>query len=220
MIKPARIAPSILAADFARLGEDVARVAPHVDMLHIDVMDGHFVPNISLGIPVIASLRKATHLTFDCHLMVSNPEVYFAPLREAGADLVTVHIEVFPEPTAVAARARSAGLRFGLVINPITPFDAVAPYVELCEMLVVMSVQPGFGGQKFMDEVLPKVEAARKFVDIRGLSTDIEIDGGIGLETIGRARSAGAEVFVAGSSVFGASDPAAAVTDMQALLDA
>lgn len=197
----------------------MARVAPHTDLVHIDVMDGHFVPNISLGIPVIASLRGVTDLPFDCHLMTTNPDAYFGPLREAGADLVTVHVEVVPEPTAVAARARDAGLQFGLALNPITPFAAVAPYVELCDMVLIMSVEPGFGGQDFIEEVLPKVEAARKFIDVRGLQADIEIDGGIGLKTIGRARAAGADVFVVGSSIFGASDPVAAVADMRALLE-
>jgi ribulose-phosphate 3-epimerase len=218
-MKPGRIAPSILAADFARLGEEVAAIESHVDMLHIDVMDGHFVPNISLGMPIISSLRKVTDLPFDCHLMTTNPDAYFEPLREAGADLVTVHIEVYPDPVAVAAQARSAGLGFGLVLNPITPFEAVAPYIELCDMVLIMSVQPGFGGQSFMPEVLPKLESVRKFVDVRGLSTDIEIDGGIGLDTIADARAAGADVFVAGSSIFGASDPIAAVADMRALLE-
>ena len=219
MIKAPRIAPSILAADFASLGRDVARIADHVDMLHIDVMDGHFVLNISLGVPVIQSLRKVTDLPFDCHMMTTNADAYFEPLREAGADLVTVHIEVYPDPRTVAIRARDAGLRFGLAVNPITPFEAIEPYVELCELVLIMSVEPGFGGQSFMEEVLPKVEAARKFVDVRGLSTDIEIDGGIGPDTIGRARAAGADVFVAGSSIFGADDPVAAVTEMRALLE-
>ena len=214
-----RIAPSILAADFASLGREVARIADHVDMLHIDVMDGHFVPNISLGVPVIRSLRKVTDLPFDCHMMTTNADAYFDPLREAGVDLVTVHIEVYPDPRTVAIRARDAGLRFGLVVNPITPFEAIDPYLELCELVLIMSVEPGFGGQSFMEEVLPKVEAARKFVDVRGLSTDIEIDGGIGPDTIGRARAAGADVFVAGSSIFGADDPVAAVTEMRALLE-
>ena len=219
VIKPPRIAPSILAADFANLGGDVARVADHVDMLHIDVMDGHFVPNISLGIPVIQSLRKVTDLPFDCHMMTTNPDAYFEPLRDAGVDLVTVHIEVYPDPRTVAVRAREAALRFGLVVNPITPFDAIEPYVELCDLILVMSVEPGFGGQSFMEEVLPKVETARKFVDVRGLATDIEIDGGIGPGTIARARAAGADVFVAGSSIFGSNDPVAAVGEMRTLLE-
>ena len=188
-------------------------------MLHVDVMDGHFVPNISLGLPVIASLRAVTDLPFDCHMMTTNPDVYFEPLREAGADLVTVHIEVFPQPTAVAARAREAGLGFGLVANPITPFAKIEPFVGLCDMLLIMSVVPGFGGQSFIEEVLPKVEAARKFVDIQGLTTDIEIDGGIGPATIGRARAAGADVFVAGSAIFGAPDPLAAVAQMRETME-
>lgn len=217
VIKPARIAPSILAADFSRLGEEVAAVAPYVDMLHIDVMDGHFVPNISLGMPVIRSMRPVTDLLFDCHLMITNPDVYLEPLRAAGADLVTVHIEAHPDPTGVARHARELGLRFGLVINPPTPFSAVEPYVELCDMVVVMSVHPGFGGQGFIEAVLPKIEAARKFVDLRALPTDIQVDGGIGPDTISGARSAGADVFVAGSAVFGASDPVAAVAELRRL---
>ena len=151
--------------------------------------------------------------------MTTNPDVYFEPLREAGADLVTVHIEVFPQPTAVAARAREAGLGFGLVANPITPFAKIEPFVGLCDMLLIMSVVPGFGGQSFIEEVLPKVEAARKFVDIQGLTTDIEIDGGIGPATIGRARAAGADVFVAGSAIFGAPDPLAAVAQMRETME-
>jgi ribulose-phosphate 3-epimerase len=215
MRKQPRIAPSILAADFARLGEEVAAIADHVDMLHIDVMDGHFVPNISLGIPVIESLRPVTDLPFDCHLMMTNPDAYFGPLKAAGADIVTVHVEVFPDPTSVAQRARDEGLRFGLVVNPPTPFEAVEPYVELCDMVLVMSVNPGFGGQKFIGGVLEKIESARKLVDSRGLPTDVEIDGGIGPDNIGLARDAGADVFVAGSSIFRADDPIAAIEAMR-----
>ncbi len=215
MIKQPRIAPSILAADFARLGDDVAAIANHVDMLHIDVMDGHFVPNISLGIPVIESLRRVTDLPFDCHLMMTNPDAYFEPLKAAGADIATVHLEVFPDPTSVAQRAREAGLRFGLAINPPTPFAAVEPYVDLCDMVLVMSVNPGFGGQSFIDGVLDKIEAARKLVDSRGLPTDVQIDGGIGPDNIGLARRAGADVFVAGSSIFRAEDPVAAIREMR-----
>ncbi len=214
-----RIAPSILAADFARLGEDVERVAPYADLLHIDVMDGHFVPNISLGVPVVASLRKATDLYFDCHLMTTNPADYLTEFKEAGADLVTVHIEAVPDPTAAAAAAREVGLDFGLVLNPPTPFAAVAPFVELCDMLLVMSVQPGFGGQAFMPEVLDKVAAARKLVDSQGLHTDIQIDGGISVDTASAARRAGADVFVAGSAVFGADDPVAAIQRLRAALE-
>jgi ribulose-phosphate 3-epimerase len=220
MIKPPRIAPSILAADFAALGADIARVEPHVDMLHIDVMDGHFVPNISLGIPVIRSIRKVSELLFDCHLMTTNPDAYLGPLREAGADQATVHIEVFPDPTRVAAMAEENGLRFGLVLNPPTPFAAIEPYVELCDIVVVMSVHPGFGGQTFIEETLGKVTEARKFVDSAGLMTDIQVDGGIDPHNIGKARDAGADVFVAGTSVFRAPDPVAAVAELRGVLAA
>jgi len=219
MIKPPRIAPSILAADFNSLGAAIALVEPHVDMLHIDVMDGHFVPNISFGTPVIASIRQHSRLFFDCHLMTTNPEAYFAQLRGAGADQVTVHIEVFPDPTRVADLARDQGLGFGLVLNPPTPFEAIEPYVTLCDMVVVMSVNPGFGGQSFMESVLPKIEKTRKAVDSGGLSTDIQVDGGIDLGTIDLARGAGADVFVAGTAVFGAPDPVAAIADLRAVLD-
>ena len=215
VIKPPRIAPSILAADFSRLGEEIAKVEPHVDLLHIDVMDGHFVPNLSLGIPVISSIRPLTSLRFDCHLMTTNPAPYFEALKAAGADIVTVHIEVYPEPEEPARQARDFGLDFGLVVNPATPVEAIEPFIEICDMALVMSVQPGFGGQTFIEESLPKVEQLRKFVDSRGLSTDIEIDGGIGPENIGRARDAGVDVFVAGSSIFRADDPVAAIAAMR-----
>lgn len=210
-----QIAPSILAADFARLGEEVERVAPFVDMLHIDVMDGHFVPNISFGLPIIESLRPVTQLKFDCHLMMTNADFYLSDLAAAGADLATVHLEVYPNPAPIAAAARAAGLEFGLAINPPTPYEAIDPFVELCDLILIMSVNPGFGGQAFIEEVLPKVAAARKRVDSLGLATDIEIDGGIGLENIRRAKDAGANVFVAGSSVFRAEDPVAAVNAMR-----
>jgi ribulose-phosphate 3-epimerase len=214
-----RLAPSILAADFANLGDDVARIAPHVDMLHIDVMDGHFVPNISLGMPVIESLRKATDLPFDCHLMITNPDAYLEPLHAAGADLVTLHMEVVPDPTSVARQARDIGLGFGLVINPPTPAEAVIPYLELTDMVLVMSVHPGFGGQRFIPDVLTKVEAIRKSVDSQGLGTEIEVDGGIDSTTIRSAWDAGAEVFVAGSAVFRAPDPVAAIAEMRAKVE-
>ena len=213
---PVKIAPSLLAADFAHLADAVAQVEAHVDLLHVDVMDGHFVPNLTFGMPVIESLRATTDLYFDCHLMVSNPISLFEPLKSAGANLVTVHIEVHPDPTKAAAAASEAGLDFGLVLSPATPFDAVVPYVELCDLLLVMSVNPGFGGQVFIPEVLPKVEAARKFVDSEGLRADIEIDGGINPGNAPLARAAGADVIVAGTAIFGDPDPAAAADRLRA----
>ena len=218
MIKPARIAPSILAADFAHLADDVGRIEPHIDLLHVDIMDGHFVPNISLGMPVLASLRQVTDLKLDCHMMTLNPDAYLEDLKEAGGDLATVHIEVFPDPTSVAAQARAAGLEFGLVVNPPTPFEAIEPFIELVDMVVVMSVHPGFGGQSFIESVLPKIERVRKFIDSAGLTADIEVDGGIDATTIRSARDAGADVFVAGTSVFRAPDPVAAVDGLRSAL--
>ena len=210
-----KIAPSLLAADFPRLSEEIARIEDHVDWLHLDVMDGHFVPNVSFGVPVIRSIREGSNLYFDCHIMTTNPDAYVRELAEAGVDLVTMHIEAIPDPTKAAEKARSNGLDFGLVINPVTPFAGVAPFVEICDVVVVMSVEPGFGGQVFMPEVLSKVEAAREWVEERGLGTDIQIDGGVTPENAGMAIDAGASVLVAGSAVFKADNPPKAVEMMR-----
>jgi ribulose-phosphate 3-epimerase len=216
---PFKIAPSLLAADFGRLGDEVASVEHQADLLHLDVMDGHFVPNISFGLPVLASLRPVTALTFDCHIMTTNPTAYLEDFASAGADLVTMHLEAVPDPTTAVKAARELGLGFGVVISPPTPWEAMEPFVELCDMVVIMSVHPGFGGQSFMPEVLGKVESARKLIDSQGLETDIQIDGGITLQTIASARDAGANVFVAGTSVFGSADPGAAVIELRKALE-
>ncbi len=214
-----KLAPSLLAADFSRLGEQIEAIENGADLLHLDVMDGHFVPNISFGLPVIESIRKTTDLTFDCHLMTANPTAYLSELAEAGANLVTMHIEAVPDPTAAAAACSSLGLEFGLVISPPTPWEAIEPFAELAKMLLIMSVEPGFGGQSFMAEVLSKVEAARMWVDSHGLGTDIQIDGGITTTTAPQARDAGANVFVAGSAVFGAADPGAALWELRKTIE-
>lgn len=214
-----KIAPSLLAADFSRLGDEISMVEPVVDWLHLDIMDGHFVPNISFGIPVIASIREQSNLYFDCHLMTTNPDAYLPELAEAGADLVTMHIEAVPDPTRPARLAKENGLDFGLVINPGTPFDAVAPFAEICSVILVMSVEPGFGGQSFMPEVLTKVEQAREWVEVRGFPTDIEIDGGIAHESARLAVEAGASVLVAGTAIFGAVDPKAAVAELRRAIE-
>lgn len=214
-MKRLQIAPSILAADFAQLGAQVDEVAGVVDLLHVDVMDGHFVPNISLGPPVISSLSASTDLFLDCHLMISDPVRYVGQLAEAGADGVTAHIEAVPDPTPFLATARDLGLRAGLVVNPPTPWTAVEPFLDQCHKVVVMSVHPGFGGQEFIDSVLPKISSLRESIDSRALATDIEVDGGVDVRTAGPAWSAGANVLVAGTSVFRASDPVKAVGDIR-----
>jgi ribulose-phosphate 3-epimerase len=214
-----KIAPSLLAADFSRLAEEVATVETSADLLHLDVMDGHFVPNLSFGVPVIAALRSHTRLRFDCHLMTTNPAEYLAQLAEAGADLVTMHIEAVPDPSHAQTVATDLRLGFGVVLSPPTPWEAVEPFVELCEMVVVMSVHPGFGGQPFIPEVLDKVESLRKLVDSQGLSTDIQIDGGISTATARSAREAGANVFVAGTAVFGQQDRRQAIEELRHVIE-
>lgn len=210
-----RIAPSILAADFANLALDIKRIAPVIDLLHVDVMDGHFVPNISLGPPVIASLREATDLYLDCHLMITDPLFYLEPMKQAGANGVTVHIEAVPNPNPVMDLAEELGLDVGLVINPPTPIEAIEPYLDRCSMVVVMSVHPGFGGQAFIEAVLPKIVRLREIIDSEALLTDIEVDGGIDRHTAALAGDAGATVFVAGTSVFRAADPVEAVKNIR-----
>jgi ribulose-phosphate 3-epimerase len=210
----AKIAPSILSADFAQLADDVERVAAEADLLHVDVMDGHFVPNLTIGPPVVKSLRKRTDLHLDCHLMVDNPGELLEDFADAGADGCTVHIEL-GDPRPLFAAMRELGLRVGLTHNPETPVEAVLPYVEEIDVLLFMSVHPGFGGQAFIPSVLDKLTAARRVVDEGGLPVELEIDGGINRETAPRAAAAGADILVAGSAIFHADDPAAAARQIR-----
>jgi ribulose-phosphate 3-epimerase len=218
MVSPSRgqkIAPSILAADFAHLADDVATVTPECDLLHVDVMDGHFVPNISIGPAVVTSLRPVTDLYLDCHLMIENPGDFLDQFAKAGADSCTVHVEL-GDPRPLFDRMRAHGMRVGLVLNPETPLDAVVPYLEEIDILLFMSVHPGFGGQAFLPDVLDKLRAARDIVDERALPVELEIDGGINIETAPLAAEAGADILVAGSAVFGAPDPAGAARAIRA----
>jgi ribulose-phosphate 3-epimerase len=201
-----RIAPSVLSADFGNLAEAVGEVAAEADSLHIDVMDGHFVPKLTIGPPVLESLRKHTGLFFDCHLMMTNPGDYLSAFRRAGAGGCTVHVEV-GETKALLAEARALGLRAGLALNPETPDDAVDPFLDEADLILCMTVHPGFGGQNYMEEVLAKVARVRSELDRRGLDAELEVDGGIDEDTAPIVVEAAARVLVVGSAIFGAERP-------------
>jgi ribulose-phosphate 3-epimerase len=209
-----QISPSILSADFARLADEVNLISDAADWVHVDVMDNHFVPNLTLGLPIVESLLKTSALPLDCHLMIEDPDRWAPQYAEAGAGSVTIHAEAAKAPIRTLRAIRSAGARAGLGINPATP---VEPYEDLLgevDMLLLMTVEPGFGGQRFLDVVLPKIRRARSLIGDR--SVWLQVDGGVSAETIERCAEAGADVFVAGSAVYGADDPAEAVRKLRA----
>jgi ribulose-phosphate 3-epimerase len=204
------VAASILSADLASLGEQVKLVEPYAEAIHIDVMDAHFVPPLTVGPVVVASLRAVTSKPLHCHLMIEHPDTLLDDFASAGADMVSAHVEAVDEPADLLRKAHEAGLRAGLALNPETPADAVLPHLEDLDNVVVLAVRPGWAGQPFRPEVLPKIRAIRDEVDRRGLTVGIEVDGGITVETGRRCVDAGATVLAAASSIYGASDPAAA----------
>ncbi len=206
------VAPSLLACDFTRLEREIRRAEDAgAGILHLDVMDGHFVPNISFGLPIVEAVRRVTDLPLDVHLMISNPGEYLKRFREAGADLLTIHIEVIPQPETLLEEIHALGAAAGISLNPPTPVSAVEPYLNQCDLVLVMSVMPGFGGQVFQPSVLSKVRRIRELAGDRLL---LSIDGGVNLETVGECASAGARLFVAGSALFSQDDYGRFVTQM------
>ncbi|MBW3640884.1 MAG: ribulose-phosphate 3-epimerase [Actinobacteria bacterium] len=216
MSRRAQISPSLLSADFARLADDLAKIDKAADWAHVDIMDNHFVPNLTLGLPVVEAMLKVTDLPIDCHLMIEDPDRWAPAYAEAGAKSVTFHIEAAAAPIRLARDLRAAGARAGMALKPATP---VEPYFDLfgeIDMLLVMTVEPGFGGQSFLDVVLPKLRRCAEAIRGRELDVWLQVDGGVSAETIERCAEAGADVFVAGSAVYGKDDPAAAIEGLRA----
>jgi ribulose-phosphate 3-epimerase len=217
---PGKVAASILSADFAYLADQVKLVGGYVDLIHIDAMDAHFVPPLSVGPVIVESLRRITDLPLHCHLMVERPQSLFEDFAKAGADIVTAHLEALEDPNAAIALAQSLGMRAGLAVNPDTPVEGVFPHLESLDRVIVMSVQPGWAGQRFLESALPKIESVRAEIERHGLKVEVEVDGGINEGTAPRCLAAGATVLAAASSIFKAPDPGEAARRLAAFTGA
>ncbi|HJE92196.1 MAG TPA: ribulose-phosphate 3-epimerase [Dietzia timorensis] len=216
MSRPVVIAPSILSADFARLDTEIQRI-PDADWIHVDVMDGHFVPNLTIGAPVAKAIKRVTDKPLDCHLMIEDPGRWVGDYVDAGASNVTFHVEATNDPVSIARKLRESGCGAGLTLKPGTPADDYLEMVPEFDLVLIMSVEPGFGGQSFMPDMLDKARAFRAEIDRLGLDTRLEIDGGISADTIAQAAAAGCDTYVAGSAVYGAEDPNEAVRTLRSI---